>query len=168
MNIYEKIRKSYKPKSIKVLYIGESRPANGTFFYKGDSILFRAIKNAFQEAYGRSFANDISFLDYFKTCGCYLEDLCIDPVNKLPGGVRLQKREQGIPRLANSIKHAQPEAIIILMKDIKDDVVEAIKLSGVDLKYGDITPFPGRPRNTENCIRENAEHLRKMKEIGII
>jgi hypothetical protein len=36
----EALRLSYKPEHIKILFVGESAPASGKFFYKGNSMLF--------------------------------------------------------------------------------------------------------------------------------
>lgn len=37
----EQKRRRYRPQKVRVLLIGESAPANGTFFYRGDSSLAR-------------------------------------------------------------------------------------------------------------------------------
>ena len=39
-NTYENLRNHYKPDKVEVLFVGESRPQGGTFFYQGDSTLF--------------------------------------------------------------------------------------------------------------------------------
>ena len=35
------------PSSLQLLFIGESPPASGRFFYRGDSGLYRAMRDAF-------------------------------------------------------------------------------------------------------------------------
>jgi len=50
---YKALRLSYKPPQIKVLYVGESRPQNGTFFYLGNSILYKAIADGVWKASDR-------------------------------------------------------------------------------------------------------------------
>jgi hypothetical protein len=36
---YEAVRDEFRPERVKEILIGESRPSNGTFFYRGDSRL---------------------------------------------------------------------------------------------------------------------------------
>ena len=50
MNPIESIRHSYRPNIFKVVLIGESAPAAGTFFYSGDS-LCTYTREAFEIAF---------------------------------------------------------------------------------------------------------------------
>lgn len=43
----ETIRSTFRPDRIDVLFVGESAPTAGTFFYKGDSSAFREMRKAF-------------------------------------------------------------------------------------------------------------------------
>ena len=76
----EELRKSYKPDKVKILFVGESPPAGGTFFYNANSNLYRNTKKAFEIALEKEWSYD--FLSDFKKMGCYLVDLCLIPVNK--------------------------------------------------------------------------------------
>ena len=38
MSDVEKVRQSFKPEKVSILFIGESAPASGSFFYTGDSL----------------------------------------------------------------------------------------------------------------------------------
>ena len=51
MDDREELRRRYQPKEVKVLFIGESPPARGTFFYKGDSPLFTHTQSMFEIRY---------------------------------------------------------------------------------------------------------------------
>jgi hypothetical protein len=62
----EALRLRYKPARVRWLLIGESPPANGTFFYKADSNLSRYTQQAFSTALEREFADGKEFLDFFK------------------------------------------------------------------------------------------------------
>ncbi len=64
-----------------MLFIGESPPASGRFFYHRDSGLYRATCDAFQII--DPAINDENFLAAFQAMGCYLIDLCPDPVDRL-------------------------------------------------------------------------------------
>ena len=43
-NDIEKLRQSFRPEDIKALFVGESAPAGDTFFYRGNSQMFRYMK----------------------------------------------------------------------------------------------------------------------------
>ena len=44
----ERLRRQYRPEHIRLLFIGESPPASGRFFYRRDSGLYRAIRDTFR------------------------------------------------------------------------------------------------------------------------
>ena len=46
---YENLRNNYKPNNVDVLFVGESRPQGGTFFYQENSALYRETKKAFNQ-----------------------------------------------------------------------------------------------------------------------
>ena len=79
----EVIRRKYKPAKIKILFIGESPPAGGTFFYDGNSNLAKYTKSAFENCFGTSISQMPEFLRFFKEQGCFLDDLCLYPINNI-------------------------------------------------------------------------------------
>src|SRR5580693_7073198 len=84
----ELLRKRYGPARVKILFVGESPPASGRFFYQADSGLYRAVRDVFLNALPAFRAGD--FLESFQAHGCYLVDLCGSPVDRLS----LKKRKQ--------------------------------------------------------------------------
>jgi hypothetical protein len=74
----ELIRKRYLTKEVRVLFVGESPPAGGTFFYAANSNLYFATEEAFVAALPALEGKD--FLEEFRRLGCYLDDLCLDAV----------------------------------------------------------------------------------------
>jgi hypothetical protein len=165
----EELRDRYRPDDIRVLFVGESPPAGGTFFYAANSILYDATKEAFEAAVPDLLAGD--FLDDFQALGCFVDDLCLTPVNHLRGSPELeqertQERERGQGPLADRIRNADPRAVAIVMKGIADNVEASLAdvgATGVDTRA---FPFPGRPRNTANYIRELSEYLCSLREHG--
>ena len=145
MDNLEKLRSSYYPKSgFKVLFIGESPPAGGTFFYLANSNLHKYTKDAFSEVLSQEWQDQNAFLDYFKGIGCYLDDLCYEPINKLPEDERLLMRKKAEICLAHRIKCYNPEVIIIVMKAIEENVRNAIDIAGIDISHVYALPFPVR------------------------
>ena len=73
----EELRQRFRPAQVRLLLIGESPPVGGSFFYMGNSNLYRHTAEAFSLAYSRSFSSPQEFLDFFRGLGCYLDDLCL-------------------------------------------------------------------------------------------
>ena len=126
---------------MRLLFIGESPPASGRFFYCRDSGLYRAIREAFQVADAR--ITDDDFLARFQASGCYLVDLCREPIDHLPAPARREERRRAEPRLAESIREHRPEAIIVLLRAIEPNVSSAAQEAGWTGSLIE-APYPGR------------------------
>jgi hypothetical protein len=134
MSHLENVRKSYRPDRITTLFVGESAPHGGTFFYNQDSGLFREIRKAFD---GKEL-----FLEDFKRNGFYLDDLVLEPVNHLDPKNRISHCRKSISSFAKRLTNCKPEAIVILLCSIKPMVVRAMHEAG--LPYQPFcTPYPG-------------------------
>jgi len=134
MNPLEKTRASYRPKRITTLFVGESAPHGGTFFYNQDSGLFREIRKVFK---GGSL-----FLEDFKRNGFYLDDLVLEPVNHLANKDRRALCKQSVSSFVDRLKNYKPNAIVILLHSIKPMVLEAMREAGISYAPH-CTPYPG-------------------------
>ena len=134
MASFENVRTSYRPDRIMTLFVGESAPHGGTFFYNKDSGLFRELRKAFQ--------GDDHFLDHFKRKGFYLDDLAIEPVNHLSDKDRRAFCRASISSFVERLKDYKPQAVVILLRRIESMVVQAMDEAGVScVTY--CTPYPG-------------------------
>jgi hypothetical protein len=70
----EEIRKRFGPEQIATLFVGESAPASGDFFYCGNNAILRHFQRATEKALGPS---ELAFLDRFKSYGWFLDDLAV-------------------------------------------------------------------------------------------
>lgn len=160
----EVTRLMYKPEKINVLFVGESIPAGGKFFYDANSRLYRATAEAFNEIY--RCGKDHPFLTCFKKLGFYLEDLCLEPVNNLDPKTRYNKCQESVPILAKRIEEMRPSAIVVVMKDISHEVRQAAKQASLsDVRFEEL-PFPSYHR--EGYIKELKEVLKGFIEEGIL
>jgi hypothetical protein len=131
----EQLRRSFRPADVRVFFVGESPPAAGTFFYAADSGLYRATRDAFGAALPSCHGSD-SFLTCFAAFGCYLDDLCQEPVNHLTDRrdsswqKRVKARRDGEPRLAQTLAELQPHVVVVLLKGIAKNVARAANLAG--------------------------------------
>jgi GNAT superfamily N-acetyltransferase len=123
------------------LFIGESPPASGRFFYQRDSGLYRAIREAFQRA--EPSIGDDAFLDAFQSAGCYLVDLCLDPVDRLGAQERAENCRRGEAGLATKIRQLQPPVIITVVRSIEANVRNAAGRAGWTGNMIHL-PYPGR------------------------
>jgi hypothetical protein len=134
MTTFEEIRASYRPRRITTLFVGESAPHGGTFFYNQDSGLFREMRKAFR--------GDHLFLDAFKESGFYLDDLVLEPVNQLPPRDRRIACSQSIASFAKRLSDYKPAAVVILLRSIEAMVAAAMRQAGFHYQPF-CTPYPG-------------------------
>jgi hypothetical protein len=123
MNDLEELRRSFRPRRITTLFVGESAPKSGRFFYAGNSSLFYAMQ--------RAFGGKATFLADFKRSGFYLDDLVRVPVNKFAERERSAHRWDSVSSLAERLTEYKPEAIVIVMRAIKPMVLEAMRRAGI-------------------------------------
>lgn len=142
----EIMRQLYRPAHVKVLFVGESPPASGRFFYHANSGLYRAIRKAFVRAIPGLEKED--FLNYFQQLGCYLVDLCPSPVNRLDGKERIRACAQSEPQLVKAIKQLQPDIIISVVRSISKNVERATERANWAGRYLNL-PYPGRWRHNQ-------------------
>lgn len=162
-NSVERCRSKFRPEQIKVLFVGESAPAGGTLFYCANSNLFHATRQAFIDAFSEDCGEGKGFLTFFRDRGCYLDDLCLIPINKrdksIPRSVwkrqRNQIRENNIPNLASRIRAYNPKYIVVVMQEITNCVQRAANEAGLsNIKIESLT-FPAyRNERKEAYIRK--------------
>ena len=141
---YENLRTLFRPENVRVLFVGESRPVNGTFFYLGNSNLANFTRQTFEFVLGKQFPDALSFLYCFSKSGCFLDDLCPEPVNHLPNGERHAQHLENIPLLAERLAEYQPRYLIVTPMRIGDAVAEAVNLSGIEPLAQCVLPFPAQ------------------------
>lgn len=159
---YENLRNLFKPNEVRVLFVGESRPAKGNFFYMGNSNLARYTRLAFESALGKQFPDMLSFLYCFSKSLFFLDDLCPEPVNHLPNWERHAQHLENIPLLAERLAEAQPSYLIVTPMAICAAVEEAVNLSGIELLDQCVLPFPAQGHQQE-YVNQLTEFLNQIE-----
>jgi len=118
MGAVEALRASYRPQQITTLFVGESAPHSGKFFYDSDNSMVRYMQRATEVA--NSGKGD--FLDRFKSYGWYLDDLVLTPVNKMTNAQRKVEWIGAQDSLRDRIADYRPIAIVSLLVGIKSIV----------------------------------------------
>lgn len=137
----EHLRRRYRPDRVRILFVGESPPASGRFFYKADSGLYRAIRDTFLTAFPH--LRETEFLDSFRTLGCYLVDLCGAPVDKMTRHARRHACSIGEARLTRTIRELRPQIIVTIVRSIRANVRRAQEQAGWSGPHLEL-PYPGR------------------------
>ena len=133
-NDIEKLRQSFRPEDIKALFVGESAPAGDTFFYRGNSQMFRYVK--------RSFGDPPNFLDWFRDKGWYLDDLVLTPVNRYTNAKRKDMHAASLPDFSKRLQTYSPQCVVSLLRGIREPVQKAIEDAGLNIPHYSV-PFPG-------------------------
>jgi hypothetical protein len=137
----ERVRERYRPETIDLLLVGESRPAGGTFFYLANSNLFYATHQAFQVAVG-SVPPGAEFLDYLKDRGVWLYDISAEPVDRMRGRPRRSAVQARTRELVDVLRHAQPRRVVAIKKDLGPTVKQALADAGLSSERLTVLPFP--------------------------
>ena len=138
MEDVEAVRARYRPERIKTLFVGESAPHSGAFFYCGNTAMLRHMRSAVELALGES----DDFLKSFKAYGWYLDDLVLTPVNHLKKSQKNAECQAAVRSFADRIASYQPEAIVSLLLVVEPFVKAAADQAGSKApRYA--VPFPG-------------------------
>ncbi|MDA9506334.1 hypothetical protein XI09_17185 [Bradyrhizobium sp. CCBAU 11386] len=135
----ETTRASYRPDRIATLFVGESAPASGDFFYFGNNAMLRHMQRATEAVLGQS-AGD--FLDRFKEYGWFLDDLVLTPVDNLAASERRARCLAAKESLSERIAAYRPLAIVSMLVSIRSIVETAAKAAGSNATLFGV-PFPG-------------------------
>jgi len=137
----ERLRKRYRPDRVRILFVGESPPASGRFFYQADSGLHRAVRETFFRAFPS--LRNTEFLSSFCSVGCYLVDLCRDPVDNMTRDARRHACRRGETRLAQKIRALRPQTIVTVVRSIRANVKRAQEHADWSGRHLEL-PYPGR------------------------
>jgi hypothetical protein len=134
----EAARARFRPDRITTLFVGESAPVSGDFFYYGNTALQRHMQRAVEDSRG----DTGDFFERFKGYGWYLDDLVLTPVNQLTKPERNAKCLAAQHSLATRIAEYRPLAIVSLLIGIKT-IVDAAATAACSDAPRFAVPFPG-------------------------
>ncbi len=155
----ETIRRNFRPSKTKILFVGESPPANGAFFYVCSPMTGYMAK-VFAQVLGREFQSLNDFLSFFMAAGCYLDDLSYAPVDNLLRRERRQAIDGCVTALAQRMKEYQPEHVIAVLKSIEAPVRRAAHIAKLQVPVHAV-PFPGQG-NQRRFVVELSELLKPI------
>jgi hypothetical protein len=163
----EKTRALYRPRRVTSLFVGESPPANGGFFYFGKGILFKSTERAFARVLGRTFASPEDFFDVFQHNGCFLDDLSLVPIDNLRQSERIGALDSCIDSFAERLRTLMPDRIVVFLKRIESAVTRAALLADIPVGKLIVLPFPGNGHQNR-YVTELTALLEQAKALGKI
>lgn len=139
---YEQLRQQYRPQErIRLLLVGESRPAGGSFFYLANGTLFRATLEAWQAAFGPMPEGE-SLLSRLQSEGVWLYDLASAPVNRLRGRPRRGAVSARSGDLAALLVAESPDAVVVVKRSLAAVVRDAMSAAHLPHERLHLLPFP--------------------------
>lgn len=162
----EDLRDRYRPETVRVLFVHESPPKSGAFFYSGDSVLYEATRDAFHAAIPGSRSGD--FRERFASLGCFLDDLSLEPIShwKSSDPKRIEARKASEPLLEARMRELTPVIVFIVVKDIEENVGRALEAAGLgDVPRVTLT-FPWEERSRTAYVTELSGELRTLIKKG--
>ena len=101
---------------------------------------------------------DEDFLKAFQSAGCYLIDLCPEPVDHLAPQLRRAICRANEPSLATAIAKLQPAKIATLLRSIEDNAKQSVHLAGWQGPLIHL-PYPGRWSKHRKVFAEALEPI---------
>jgi hypothetical protein len=158
---FSRARRKYRPRKILFLFIAESPPSSGGFFYFGTTIgkdhLFRETMKALEfwpeDKPMRRGVDKRSILRRFQSMGFYLLDTCVFPVDKLRPIERRSAVLSQTPRLINDVIKANPLHIFIVKSSIFNPVGIALSEAGLSTRVLNTGPVPFPSHGNQRVYR---------------
>lgn len=149
---YAAARNKYRPGKVNVLFIAESPPSSGGYFYCEKSIgkdhLFRETMKALEfwpmDRPMRRGCDKRPMLNKFRSNGFFLIDTCELPIDRLQPRQRRISTIQGALTLPRRLEQLGPNRILIVKKTVFKPVSQALNETGFRDKIlnRNALPFP--------------------------
>lgn len=165
-------RDQYRPNKVKLLWIAESPPTSGSYFYfqktTGKDHLFRETMTAVglwpaKETMKKG-VDKQSMLESFQLRGFFLIDTCAVPVDKLKDRERKRAILEGTSGVVELVSELNPNGIIIVKSNIYDPVKRALESIGFAGKILNRKPLPFPSHGRQQSYRKRiSDILRKLR-----
>jgi hypothetical protein len=171
---YSVARNKYKPRSIGVLFIAESPPSSGGYFYSEKTIgkdhLFRETMKALEfwpsSRPMRKGCDKRSMLSEFRSLGFFLIDTCEFPVDKLRPRERRLSTIRGALTLPGRVDALCPDRILIVKKTVFKPAIQALSKTGFAGRVLNTEPLPFPSHGNQKKYRTMLRRLMKKRLEG--
>lgn len=171
---YSAARNRYKPREIDVLFIAESPPSSGGYFYAEETIgkdhLFRETMRALELWHSRrpmrKGCDKRWMLNAFRSLGFFLIDTCEFPVDKLRPIERRISTSQGALTLPDRVDALCPGRIVIVKKTVFKPAIQALSGAGFGGRVLNAEPLPFPSHGNQKKYRIMLRRLLKKRLAG--
>lgn len=167
MSRTEQLRWRYRPEVVTVLFVGESAPAGGTFFYDDDnpSKLRIRTERLMREELDDRIGDD--FLRSFQRLGFFLDDLCLEPINHLSAVDKRRECRRWEPDLAKRLAAAAPRLVVGIGTTRRRNLERARVASAITAPV-EVMTFPNWPDQIERYEAELVALLNRLDRDGLL
>ncbi len=153
LNKIHRQRRKFKPGKIEVLFIAESPPIRGNFFYDPNSLIYdHLFRNIMDELfvnfqpYAPTYNSKLHFLNCFMNNGYYLVDATNTPVNNQTIAQRNIVIKRGLNRkigqIRNLLRSNINAPVVILKQNVFCILYPALIQAGFNVVHHSPIPFP--------------------------
>jgi len=143
---YLKLRKKYKPEKLNIVFILESPPVSGKYFYKEEDSIKEPLFAAMMKLIGFKPDNKREGLIYFAKSGFLIVDAIYEPVNQLKGKKRddtILKNYTDLVADLNGLEDSKKISIILVKANICRLFEKRLVQDGFNVQnHGIKIPFP--------------------------
>ncbi len=145
-DFYLRLRNRYLPSKLNLIFILESPPVSGKYFYDESGKTTEPLFSAFMKFSNYSPSDKTDGLEHFKNEGHFLVDATYKQVNKLKGKIRDYTILSDYNRLIEDLENLSPKKnvpIILVKSNICRMFDERLTERGFNiLNKGVVIPFP--------------------------
>ncbi len=164
---YANAREKYRPINIRILFVAESPPSSGGYFYFprtiGKDHLFRETMKALElwpttAPMGKNI-DKRPLLERFRSRGFFLIDTCELPVDKLLPHERNKVISSEAPGLAHRVRQLDPDHVIVVKKTVHAYVCDSLGRAGLLAKVLNRQPIPFPSHGNQKLYRTRIRRL---------
>ena len=164
---YRKLRDEYTPETIQAVFVLESPPRSGKYFYDAGGETTECLFRALMDVIGYTPATKEEGLREFQKRGFIVVDASYIPVNNYPSGskVRNDKLLAEYPNLLRDLEHLIPQKdapLILVKKNVFQILGLRLSQEGYAVVNTEVIPFPSHQwgrRFQEGCRRALSKHV---------
>ena len=174
MDKYSVARNKYKPRKVNLLFIAESPPSSGGYFYAEKTIgkdhLFRETMKALEfwpnDRPMRKGCDKRSMLNQFRSRGFFLIDTCEFPVDKLRPRERRISTIRGALTLPGRVDALSPDRILIVKRTVFKPAIQALSETCFAGRILNTEPVPFPSHGNQKKYRTMLRRLVKKRLVG--
>jgi hypothetical protein len=149
---YKRMRNDYVPENLRTVFVLESPPKSGEYFYNSNGRVTEQLFSAMMRVLRLSVSSKAAGLRAFQRRGFIVVDASYEPVNGLPDKAREKKILESFPSLVSdliSLDPAKSVPLVVVKANICRLLKPRLSREGFTIANSEDIPFPGTGRQKE-------------------